>query len=179
MSETSYLETYRERIRYEELLLYWLDRINQALQFNETDNINTYTMGVERAVRSVRAFYSLLPRTLREEIDRQLGKPVYEYLNILQHPTINPTSGKFYLYGIYPRDLANDFEKDLKKCRNEAADRIDLYHCAMEIFRKYSMIILKRLEETLNTMIDVLHDHGLLFREEFQYEGIESESNTQ
>jgi len=178
MSETSYLETYRERIRYEDLLLYWLDRINQALQFEETDNVNTYAMGIERAIRSVRALYSLLPRTLREEIDNRLGKPIPEYLSILSYYGVDPSKGKFILYGIYPSDLGDAFKKDIGKCEKEFG-REDVYYCIVRTLRGYSRKALERLEETINIIIDVLHDHGLLFREDFQYEGIESESNTQ
>ena len=163
MSETRV--SYRERVRYEDLLLFWLDRINQYLNFEEKETIVYKGLNIERAVRSIRVFYNMLPQVIRTEIDKRLGKPLLEYISYTTRFLWFPEKGVFYAYTVIPLDLVKDFEKEHKKGENPGA--------AVSLFLKYTNITLSRLEECIRVIIDILHDYGLLFREEYQFEARE------
>jgi len=140
--------THYRRITYEDLILIWLDRINQTLQFESFDT-NTYNMEVERAVRTIRTLYFQLPYHLRREIDKHLGKPLPEYLDT--RPYIHKE-----IYGIYPADLKNEFFNEINECTKRKYEE-EKTQCYTITTRKYSDITLERVETTLAAITDTLH----------------------
>lgn len=151
--------TYRERVRYEELLLIWLDRINQALQkpFKTTSEhgINLYN-----AVQSVLALYSLLPKQLREAIDNKINNSIEKYLDVYMNYFYDNADGKIIDTIVMPRDMYQNLEK------------------AYTHRLRYLREVMKRLREVIKTIVDTLHENGLLLKEEYYIEGIERETQT-
>jgi len=136
---------YREKVRYEDLLLIWLDRINQKMQKEFHERNSSYFLAkTMELIDSVLALYNLLPRELREEIDREAGKPIEE---LLQY------SVKFgYLEG----------------------ELITLHSLKSKDGLEFHKLI-HRARQIIRIIVDVLHRHGLLLREDVFFEGIEDE----
>ena len=177
MSQVSH---YRERIAYEDLLLIWLDRVNQVMQF--PINIKHRKELIFRSIsiaEAVKSLYILLTPDLKEKVKQKLGNDPVSLLDYGYDYAYDMENDEIYYFQVILRDLIDERDREEKKIRQkykEHKDKGKFYKELDSLYDKYTSksirLLRKRSSKVIEAIIDVLHENNLLLRAKDLYRGV-------
>jgi len=183
MSEVG--RTEKPTILYRDLLLRWLDRIQEKLMGDATP------ANVVSAIHAVLSLYSLLPATFRREVDVEFYNKYYSKVEAKEKEEKDsqekeekdsqrsiPTLPEMLAYSaIYYYDEVFVFRPHLYKRINEGLESADITADELrDLSLRECAVLMARVHRAVQTITDVLNVHGLLFYEGEYYRGIVHES---
>jgi len=173
--------TEKPTILYRDLLLRWLDRIQEKLMGEATP------ANVVSAINAVLSLYSLLPATFRREVDVEFYNKYYSKVEESERSEEKeekdsqrsiPTLSEMLLYStIFHHDEVFIFRPHVFKRVDEELESGDLTPSELRnLSLRECAVLMARVHRAVQTITDVLHVHGLLFYEGEYYRGIVHES---
>ena len=193
------LEEYRERIRYEDLILFWLDRVNKAFTSMNLSRPGDLEIYVLRCVESVRALYMGLPPSLKEQVRNTLGEDPNELLNYNFRISWNEYSNIMYpdieLISNYLMDREETMETEEEEGEQEERHESPSYspyrhHLLIDYTveeeqgetlnreeeindqPRHKAVLLDNTRKVYEAIITVLDRNGLLFKRKVHYMGV-------